>query len=451
MMPFLRTKGDRPRTQGGIPCHKESEMSNVVVMGAQWGDEGKGKIVDLLTRESDVIVRFQGGNNAGHTVLVGEKQYILHLIPSGILHESKKCLIGNGVVLDPEVFCREIDSLRAQGVDMSPARLMISRKTHLIMPYHKVLDQAREAHKCKDAKIGTTGRGIGPCYEDKSARIGVRAADLAMPELLRSKIEAALVEKNALFTGLYGQQPLDADAVFEEVMAHGAKLVPYLADVSSEIHDAWAEGRSVLFEGAQGTHLDIDHGTYPFVTSSNTVSGNAAAGSGVPPTKLDRIIAIVKAYTTRVGAGPFPTELDDATGEYLQQKGHEFGATTGRKRRCGWLDAVVLRESVRLNGPTDIALTKLDVLSGLKEISICTAYTYRGEQVAYPPQEQNGMAHVTPVYETMPGWDDDITGCTTWESLPAPVKAYVLRIEEITGVRISLVSVGPERDQTIRR
>lgn len=426
-------------------------MSNVVVIGAQWGDEGKGKIVDLLTRGTDVIVRFQGGNNAGHTVIVGGKQYILHLIPSGILHEGKKCLIGNGVVLDPEVFCREIDTLRAKGIDMGPHRLMISRKTHLIMPYHRVLDQAREIHKSKDAKIGTTGRGIGPCYEDKASRIGVRAIDLADPELLRAKIQDALVEKNALFVALYGMEPLDVDAVFNEVMEHGQKLVPYLADVSSEIYNAWAEGKHVMFEGAQGTHLDIEHGTYPYVTSSSTVAGNAAAGSGIAPSRLERIIAIVKAYTTRVGAGPFPTEQFNAEGDYLQQQGHEFGATTGRKRRCGWLDMVVLRESMRLNGPTEIALTKLDVLSGLKEISICTAYEYNGARIDFPPQEQNGMAHVTPVYETMPGWDDDITACTTWEELPKAVKAYVLRIEELAGVRIGLISVGPERDQTIFR
>ncbi|MGJ3522642.1 adenylosuccinate synthase [Nitratidesulfovibrio sp. D1] len=426
-------------------------MSNVVVMGAQWGDEGKGKIVDLLTRKCDVIVRFQGGNNAGHTVLVGDRQYILHLIPSGILHPGKKCLIGNGVVLDPAVFCREVETLRGQDVDVSPARLMISRKTHVIMPYHKALDMARERHKSNESKIGTTGRGIGPCYEDKMSRIGIRAADLAMPELLRAKIEAALLEKNALLAGLYGGEPMTVDAVFDEIMDVAPRVVPHLADVTAEIEDAWAAGRHVMFEGAQGTHLDIDHGTYPFVTSSNTVSGNAAAGSGVAPTRLDRIVAIVKAYTTRVGAGPFPTEQLNEAGDYLQQKGHEFGATTGRKRRCGWLDAVVLREAVRLNGPTDIALTKLDVLSGLKELKICTAYEYQGGTITVAPQEQNGMAHVTPVYETMPGWDEDITGCTTWESLPEVTRAYIARIEELTGVRVSLVSVGPERDQTISR
>lgn len=426
-------------------------MSNVIVMGAQWGDEGKGKIVDLLTRDIDVIVRFQGGNNAGHTVIVGDKEYILHLIPSGILHEGKKCLIGNGVVLDPGVFWKEIEGLEAKGIPVGPDRLKISKKTHLIMPYHKALDGAREEYKSKDSKIGTTGRGIGPCYEDKMSRIGIRASDLANPELLKSKIEAALVEKNALFSGLYHRDILDVDAVFAETMEAGEKLVPYLADVSGEIWEAFDSGKRVMFEGAQGIHLDIDHGTYPFVTSSNVVAGNASAGAGIPATKLDQIIAIVKAYTTRVGAGPFPTEQENEVGETLQQQGHEFGATTGRRRRCGWLDCVVLAESARLNGPTDIALTKLDVLSGMKELKICTAYEYRGETITVVPQEQNGLADVTPVYETMPGWDDDITTCRVWEELPEACRNYILRIEELTGTRVSIISVGPERDQTLFR
>ncbi len=426
-------------------------MSNVIVMGAQWGDEGKGKIVDLLTRDIDVIVRFQGGNNAGHTVIVGDKQYILHLIPSGILHKGKKCLIGNGVVLDPAVFWQEIENLGAQGVDVGPDRLKISKKTQIIMPYHKQLDGARETHKSAVDKIGTTGRGIGPCYEDKASRVGVRAADLADPDLLRCKIRNALVEKNALFTSLYGCEPMAEETVFAEVMDAGRKLVPYLADVTSELWEAFDAGQSVMFEGAQGIHLDIDHGTYPYVTSSNTVAGNAAAGAGIPAGRLDRIIGIVKAYTTRVGSGPFPTEQQNAEGEYLQHQGHEFGATTGRKRRCGWLDLVVLGETARLNGPSDFALTKLDVLSGLKEIKLCVGYEYKGNHISVVPQEQNALAHVTPVYETLPGWDEDITGVTEWDKLPKACRDYVCRIEEFTGVRISLVSVGPERDQTIFR
>ncbi len=341
-----------------------------------------------------------GGNNAGHTLVVDGEQCILHLIPSGVLHPGKKCLIGNGVVLDPFVFCEELDKLDAKGLDVSPARMMISKKTHVIMPYHRLVDGARESAKSEAKKIGTTGRGIGPCYEDKMNRCGIRAGDFADPELLMEKIEKALEEKNILFKHLYGAEPVKAKDVFDEVRPVAERLIPYLGDVSSAIQEAQADG-SVLFEGAQGTHLDIDHGTYPFVTSSNTVTANAASGSGCSPRDLHRIIAIVKAYTTRVGGGPFATELEDADGEYMQTQGHEFGATTGRRRRCGWLDLVVLKESVRLNGPTELAITKLDVLSGLKELKLCTAYEYKGEQIAYPPQEQNGMAYVTPVYETM--------------------------------------------------
>ena len=420
-------------------------MANIVVFGSQWGDEGKGKIVDILAEDSDAIVRFQGGNNAGHTLVVDGEECILHLIPSGILHPGKKCLIGNGVVLDPVVFCQELDKLDAKGVDVSSGRLMISRKTHVIMPYHCRMDGARESAKSGDAKIGTTGRGIGPCYEDKMNRCGIRAGDFADPDLLKAKIAAALQEKNVLLQHLYGGEPMDAEAVFNEIMPVAERLVPYLGDVSSAIQEA--DG-AVLFEGAQGTHLDIDHGTYPFVTSSNTVTANAASGSGCSPRSLERIVAIVKAYTTRVGSGPFPTELFDADGDYLQSQGHEFGATTGRKRRCGWLDLVVLRESTRLNGPTELAITKLDVLSGLKEIKLCTAYEYKGETIAYPPQEQNGMAHVTPVYETMPGWDEDITAARSWDDLPENAVKYLKRIEEVSGVKIGIVSVGPDRTQT---
>jgi adenylosuccinate synthase len=419
-------------------------MSNIVVFGSQWGDEGKGKIVDMLAEKADAIVRFQGGNNAGHTLVVDGEQCILHLIPSGVLHPGKQCLIGNGVVLDPVVFCQELDKLSAKGIDVSPSRMTISKKTHVIMPYHQLMDKVRESSKSKDGKIGTTGRGIGPCYEDKMNRCGIRAGDFADPELLKSKIGKALEEKNVLFQHLYGAKPMDAQTVFNEVMPVAERLVPYLGDVSSAIQAA----DSVLFEGAQGTHLDIDHGTYPFVTSSNTVTANAASGSGCSPRELDRIIAIVKAYTTRVGSGPFPTEQQDADGEYLQSKGHEFGATTGRKRRCGWLDLVVLKESTRLNGPTELAITKLDVLSGLKEIKLCTAYDYKGERIAYPPQEENGMAYVTPVYEVMPGWDEDISEARSWGDLPVNAVNYLKRIEEISGVKIGIVSVGPDRVQT---
>ncbi|HJA79116.1 adenylosuccinate synthase [uncultured Desulfovibrio sp.] len=425
-------------------------MANIVVIGAQWGDEGKGKIVDMLSAESDLIVRFQGGNNAGHTIKVDGRETILHLIPSGILHEGKTCLIGNGVVLDPEVFLREVDALAAKGVDVSPARLGISPKTHLILPYHKVIDQAREAKRA-GKKIGTTGRGIGPCYEDKAARIGVRAGDLARPDLLREKVRFALLEKNVLLRELYKFDPVDEESVLAPLLEQAARLTPYLTDVSAAIAAAQAGGKVVLFEGAQGIHLDIDHGTYPFVTSSNTVAGSAAAGSGIGPRLLDRIVGIVKAYTTRVGSGPFPTELEDDTGSYLRAQGHEFGATTGRPRRCGWLDAVVLRETVRLNSLTEIALTKLDVLRGLPALRICVAYELDGKRLDYMPQGEGELARVTPVYEEMPGFEEDISACTAFAQLPETVRRYVERIEELTGVHIGIVSVGPDRHATMSR
>ncbi|WP_165175171.1 adenylosuccinate synthase [Desulfovibrio sp. ZJ369] len=425
-------------------------MANTVIIGAQWGDEGKGKIVDMLSAQSRVIVRFQGGNNAGHTIRVKGEETILHLIPSGILHEGKICLIGNGVVLDPEVFLREADHLKARGIDVSPARLGISKKAHLIMPYHKSLDKAREAKRAGH-KIGTTGRGIGPCYEDKAARVGLRAGDLANPELVRQKVRHALLEKNVLLRELYKYDTLDEAAVCDELLQLAPRLIPYLTDVESRIHEAVNAGGDVLFEGAQGIHLDIDHGTYPFVTSSNTVAGNASAGSGVAPSRLDRIVGIVKAYTTRVGSGPFPTELLDDTGSYLRSNGHEFGATTGRPRRCGWLDAVILRETVRLNGLTDIALTKLDVLRNLPALRICVAYDCQERRFEYLPQEEGALERVTPVYEELPGFEEDISQCSSFADLPAAVQTYVRRIEELTGVKVSLISVGADRQQTIVR
>lgn len=425
-------------------------MANTVIIGAQWGDEGKGKIVDMLSARSQVIVRFQGGNNAGHTIKVKGEETILHLIPSGILHDGKICLIGNGVVLDPAVFLSEVDHLAARGIDVAPTRLGISKKTHLIMPYHKSLDKAREAKRAGH-KIGTTGRGIGPCYEDKAARVGLRAGDLADPGLVREKVRHALLEKNVLLRDLYKFEPLDENAVCDELLGLAPRLLPYLTDVDARIHETMLAGQNVLFEGAQGIHLDIDHGTYPFVTSSNTVAGNAAAGSGVAPGTLNRIVGIVKAYTTRVGSGPFPTELLDDTGSYLRTKGHEFGATTGRPRRCGWLDAVVLRETVRLNGLTDIALTKLDVLQNLPALQICVAYELDGKRLEYLPQEEGALGRVTPVYEELPGFEDDISECTAFEELPGTVQGYIRRIEELSGVKVSMISVGADRRQTIVR
>ena len=423
-------------------------MSNLVIIGSQWGDEGKGKLVDLLSTDAKYIVRFQGGNNAGHTVIVGGQKYILHLIPSGILHPGKICLIGNGVVMDPAVLCKEIDTLKDQGIDAGPERLKISYKTQVIMPYHKALDIARENYKSPDAKIGTTGRGIGPCYEDKVARVGVRAADLMDEAVLRCKIERALVEKNALLTSLYNAPALTVDEVLAEIRPHAERLRPYLTDVSSVLQDAESAGETIMFEGAQGTFLDVDHGTYPFVTSSNVVAGNAAVGAGVRPQALDRIIGIVKAYSTRVGAGPFPTELGDETGAYLQHQGAEVGATTGRSRRCGWLDMVLLREAARLNGFTELVLTKLDVLSGLDELKICTAYEYNGQKILYPSQVDNGLAQVTPIYETLPGWKEDISAAKCRGCLPVNARNYIARIEELLGVRVGLISIGPDREQT---
>ena len=423
-------------------------MSNMTIVGAQWGDEGKGKIVDLLTSEVDMVVRFQGGNNAGHTVIVDGKKYVLHVVPSGILHPGKMCIIGNGVVLDPAGFFEEIDALAALGLDVSPERLKISYKTHLIMPYHRAIDGAREG-KAKN-KIGTTGRGIGPCYEDKKSRVGVRAGDLTDPEVLKAKIEKALEEKNVLFTQLYGMEALDPEKVFNDLMALAPRLVPYLADASSLIMDANAAGQSIMFEGAQGVMLDIDHGTYPFVTSSNVVCDNASIGSGVNAGLVDERIAIVKAYTTRVGAGPFPTELFDETGDFLRSQGGEFGATTGRPRRCGWLDLVVLREMARLCDPTTMALTKLDVLTGLKELKVCVAYEYEGKVMQYPPQTPRGLDNVKPVFEVLPGWEEDLTACTSWEQLPENCRRYVERIEDILGVKAGFISVGPDRNQTFK-
>ncbi len=426
-------------------------MSNIVVTGAQWGDEGKGKIVDLLTEQADIIVRFQGGNNAGHTIIIGESKVIVHLIPSGILHPGKRCLIGNGVVLDPEVFLQEIDTLSGQGIDVGPERLTVSRKTHVIMPYHKLMDAARESAKSNDKKIGTTGRGIGPCYEDKMARVGIRAGDLEDLKLVRGKIYRALEEKNVLFERLYMMTAVDPEQVFESISPVAQRIVPYLGDVPGVVQEAADQGKTVLFEGAQGVQLDIDHGTYPFVTSSNTVAGAASLGCGCGPNRLDTVISVVKAYTTRVGRGPFPTELFDEVGEHMQVKGAEFGATTGRKRRCGWLDIVILREAVRLCGPTGIALTKLDVLGGLSDLKLCVGYTYRGQKIDYPPQEENSLDQVEPLYDTLPGWREDIGGVTSWEALPKAAQNYVTGIEELLGVPVTIVSVGPERSQTFFR
>ena len=423
-------------------------MSNVVIVGTQWGDEGKGKVVDLLASEADLVVRFQGGNNAGHTLVVEGEQTICHLIPSGILHEGKKCLIGNGVVVDPKVLLEEIDFLAERGVLVSPERLSLSERAHLIMPYHKAMDLAREAAKGKD-KIGTTGRGIGPCYEDKAGRTGIRAVDLLEPDTLEEKIKSNLKEKNFYLTEFLGAEPLEFQPILDQYLSMADALRPYIQDVSLEIDQAIRSNKKVLFEGAQGTHLDIDFGTYPFVTSSNPLSGAACAGAGVGPDKLEHIVGIVKAYTTRVGAGPFTTELLDDTGDYIQANGAEFGATTGRRRRCGWLDLVMLRDSIRLNGLTSLSITKLDVLTGLEALKICVGYELDGKRVEARPASLKKLAQCNPIYEEMPGWNEDITGARALDQLPTRARDYLNRIEQITELPLSIISVGPMRDQTI--
>ncbi|MFZ5758356.1 MAG: adenylosuccinate synthase [Thermodesulfobacteriota bacterium] len=424
-------------------------MANVVVVGTQWGDEGKGKIVDLLTRYADCIVRFQGGNNAGHTLVVEGKKFIFHLIPSGILYEDKQCYIGNGVVLDPGVLLAEMEKLAASGLPVAPDRLTISERAHLIMPYHKMLDLGSEAAKKKGTKIGTTGRGIGPCYGDKVLRCGIKAGDLLDPALFREKLAANIEEKNRILTEFYGVEPIATDTIYDEFQGFAEKLAPYIANVSVKLDTARKAGKHILFEGAQGTQLDIDHGTYPFVTSSNVVAGNACTGSGFGPAHIDAVIGILKAYTTRVGEGPFPSELFDATGDGLQQRGGEFGATTGRKRRCGWLDAVVANEAVRLNGVTGLAITKLDVLSGEKTLKIATSYQADGRTYSAMPANIRTTQKVEPVYEEMPGWQEDISGVRHVDDLPRQARDYVRRIEELTGTPVMLLSVGPDRSETL--
>jgi adenylosuccinate synthase len=426
-------------------------MASVVVVGTQWGDEGKGKIVDLLTRYADCIVRFQGGNNAGHTLVVEGKQFIFHIIPSGILYEEKACFIGNGVVIDPGVLLDEIDELGGQGLPVTPERLMISENAHLIMPYHKALDIAGEASLAKGKKIGTTGRGIGPCYMDKVGRFGIKAGELLDPDLFNDKLKANVEEKNFLLTRKFGAEPLSFEQVKAEFEIYAGKLTPYIGNVSMVLDKARKEGRNILFEGAQGTQLDIDHGTYPFVTSSNTIAGNACIGSGFGPAHIDSVIGILKAYTTRVGEGPFPTELPegDMVGDALQKKGGEFGATTGRRRRCGWLDAVVASDAVRLNGLTGLAITKLDVLSGQPKIKIARKYVVDGREYDRMPGNIRETGRIEPVYEEMDGWNEDISGVRSLEDLPASARDYIRRIQDITGVEPVIVSVGPDRSETL--
>lgn len=423
-------------------------MSNIVVVGAQWGDEGKGKIVDVFTEFADIVVRFQGGNNAGHTLVVKGEKTVLHLIPSGILNPGVQCVIGNGVVIDPEVCLHEIATLKAKGLLKSDKDLAISDTAHVIFPYHKRIDVLREEKKGA-GKIGTTGRGIGPCYEDKMARMGIRMSDVIDPELLRKRLQAVLPEKNQYIEKILGGTPFTLDEIFENYLNFGKSLKIYVKQTAILLQEAQKRKKKILFEGAQGTSLDVDHGTYPFVTSSNTVAGNASCGSGIGPTQIRGVIGVSKAYTTRVGSGPFPTELNDAVGEHLRKEGGEFGATTGRPRRCGWLDLVVLRHAVRVNGLTGLVLTKLDILSGLKEIKVCTAYKRRGQILKEFPSSVDVLEECEPVYEAFKGWKEPISSVRKIAKLPLAAQRYIKKIEKALGIPTVIVSVGPSRDEQI--
>jgi adenylosuccinate synthase len=422
-------------------------MANIAVIGAQWGDEGKGKVVDVYGHHADVIVRYQGGNNAGHTLVVDGKKVVLHLIPAASLHEGKTCVIANGVVVDIEVFLKELQSLREQGY-LKSSKVLISDRAHVIMPYHKALDQAREKSK-EGTSIGTTGRGIGPCYSDKTSRLGIRVGDLLNPSYLKSRIEESLVEKNVLFKNLYGVDGFDASSLATQYAQLGEKVREFVVDANSAMHEAVAQKKKIMFEGAQGALLDIDQGTYPFVTSSNTTSGGACTGAGIPPTSVHEVIAIMKAYTTRVGAGPFPTELNDSVGEHLQRVGAEFGATTGRRRRCGWLDLAALRHSRNINGFTGLAITKLDVLSGLPEIKVCTHYEYKGKKFDTVPSDLEAFSNAKPIYKAFKGWSETVTELRSLSQLPTAVHDYVKFIEDQMEVKAVLLSVGPDRNQTL--
>ncbi len=419
-----------------------------VVVGTQWGDEGKGKLVDLLTEQAQAIVRFQGGNNAGHTLVVQGEKYIFHLVPSGILHPGKRCYIGNGVVVDPEVLLGEIDRLGQRNINIGPDKLRLSERAHLIMPYHKALDLAREKAKGKQA-IGTTGRGIGPCYEDKAARTGIRAVDLLEPEVLAQKVSSNLDEKNFWLAKYYQAETIDPQEVIDQYLAYARRLEPFISDVALELHQLLAEGQNVLCEGAQGTHLDIDHGTYPYVTSSNPVAGTICSGAGIGVSRVDVVLGIVKAYTTRVGGGPFLTELEDENGRWMQEKGAEFGSTTGRPRRCGWLDTVVVSTAVRLSGITGLCVTKLDVLTGLEKLNICVGYELDGQRINTMPASLTKLAACQPVYETFDGWDQDITTARRKDDLPANCRAYLDALEQHSGAPLAVVGVGPDREETI--
>ncbi|MEN3335280.1 MAG: adenylosuccinate synthase [Blastocatellia bacterium] len=423
-------------------------MKNIVVVGAQWGDEGKGKVVDILAPHFQIVARYQGGHNAGHTGRIGERKFILRLIPAGILHDDCICVIGNGVVVSPEAFNAEAQELREMGIECA-GRLFISTRAHLILPYHNALDRAREARLGAQG-VGTTMRGIGPAYESKAARTGIRAGDLFHLDLLREKVKTNVEEANRELVAL-GERALDVEAMLDTFLSEAAKLQPFVRDTAVFVNRSVREGRAVLLEGAQGTMLDLDHGTYPFVTSSSATAGGAATGLGLPPRSITGALGIAKAYTTRVGGGPFPTELLDETGAYLQKRGNEYGAVTGRPRRTGWFDAVVVRYAVMLNGLDAIALTKLDVLDELDEIQVCTAYRYGGEVIEDIPYGGSALAECEPIYESLPGWKTDTSSITDYDNLPEKAKAYVRRLEELVGAPMAMISTGPERSETIIR
>ena len=423
-------------------------MPAIILVGAQWGDEGKGKATDLLASRIDYVVKFNGGNNAGHTVVIGDEKYALHLLPSGILTPGVTPIISNGVVIDLEVLFGEISALASRGIDVS--RLRVSANAHIITSYHRTLDKVTERFLGK-RQIGTTGRGIGPSYADKINRVGIRVQDIFDEGILRQKVESALEVKNHLLVKIYNRRAITADEVVNELLSYADRLRPMVCDTSLELNNALDADKIVLFEGGQATMLDVDHGTYPFVTSSNATSGGALTGSGVGPTRVDRVIAVVKAYTTRVGSGPFPTELFDESGEYLRAKGFEFGTTTGRPRRCGWYDAQIARYTTRINGVTDFVLTKLDVLTGLDQIPVCVAYDVDGTRVDEVPVNQSDFHHATPIYENFPGWTEDITGVRSFDALPANAQKYVLALEAMSGARFSAIGVGPARDAIVVR
>lgn len=423
-------------------------MSGLVVIGAQWGDEGKGKITDFLASNAEMVVRYQGGNNAGHTVEVGDKSYKLHLIPSGIINDNCHCIIGDGVVVDPKAFIDEINYLEREGLKVTKEKLSISDRAHLIMPYHKVLDGISEEKRGKDS-IGTTKKGIGPCYMDKNERSGIRVCDLLKPEIFRRKLEAALEIKNSIIKNVYGGEPLNVDEVYDTYMEYAKILAPFVADTTVKVYEGIKASKKVLFEGAQGTLLDIDYGTYPYVTSSHPIAGGVCVGGGVGPTAITSSVGVCKAYTTRVGEGPFPTELFDEVGAHIREKGFEYGVTTGRSRRCGWLDLIILQYAVRISSLTSLALTKLDTLADIDTLKVCIGYELDGEVINYFPASLEDLARCTPVYKEFKGWDSSIAKARSYDEIPENAKEYIRFIEEFTDCKASIISVGPNREETI--